>query len=80
MINLWKLQVWLQSTTKLVDCEVAIYSDIVPDPSVEVIASGIQKLQSCNAEVMIALGGGSSIDGAKAMREYAKKLLEEFPL
>ncbi|ABS34264.1 iron-containing alcohol dehydrogenase [Clostridium botulinum] len=69
---------------KLVDCEVAIYSDIVPDPSVEVIASGIQKLQSCNAEVMIALGGGSSIDGAKAMREYAKKItggvstIEEF--
>ncbi len=62
----------------------AIYSDIVPDPSVEVIASGIQKLQSCNAEVMIALGGGSSIDGAKAMREYAKKItggvstIEEF--
>ncbi|ACO84529.1 MULTISPECIES: 1-propanol dehydrogenase PduQ [Clostridium] len=69
---------------KLVDCKVAIYSDIVPDPSVEVIASGIQKLQSCNAEIMIALGGGSSIDGAKAMREYAKKItggvstIEEF--
>ncbi|EJO5347090.1 iron-containing alcohol dehydrogenase [Clostridium botulinum] len=69
---------------KLVDCEVAIYSDIVPDPSVEVIAAGIQKLQSCNAKVMIALGGGSSIDGAKAMKEYAKKItggvstIEEF--
>lgn len=69
---------------KLVDCEVAIYSDIVPDPSVEVIASGIQKLQSCNAEIIIALGGGSSIDGAKAIREYAKKVtggvssIEEF--
>lgn len=69
---------------KLVDCEVAIYSDIIPDPSVEVIASGIQKLQGCNAEIMIALGGGSSIDGAKAIREYAKKVtggvssIEEF--
>lgn len=69
---------------KLDDCQVAIYSDIVPDPSVEVIAAGIQKLKSCNAEVMIALGGGSSIDGAKAMREYAKQItggisaIEEF--
>ncbi|KZL90902.1 1-propanol dehydrogenase PduQ [Clostridium magnum] len=69
---------------KLVDCEVAIYSDIVPDPSVEVIASGIQKLQGCNAEIMIALGGGSSIDGAKAIKEYSKKVtggvssIEEF--
>ncbi|WPC41594.1 1-propanol dehydrogenase PduQ [Clostridium sp. JS66] len=59
---------------KLVDCEVAVYSDIVPDPSVEIIASGIQKLQGCNAEIIIALGGGSSIDGAKAIREYAKKV------
>ncbi|WP_251862339.1 1-propanol dehydrogenase PduQ [Clostridium sp. Marseille-Q2269] len=69
---------------KLVDCEVAIYSDIVPDPSVEVIAAGIQKLQSCNAEIIVALGGGSSIDGAKAIKDYAKKItggtstIEEF--
>ncbi|AYE35154.1 1-propanol dehydrogenase PduQ [Clostridium septicum] len=59
---------------KLVDCEVAIYSDIVPDPSLEIVAAGIQKLKSCNAEILIALGGGSSIDGAKAIREYAKKV------
>ncbi|WP_346896344.1 1-propanol dehydrogenase PduQ [Clostridium sp. UBA7503] len=69
---------------KLVDCQVAVFSDIIPDPSVEVIAEGIQKLQNCDAQVMIALGGGSSIDGAKAMREYAKKItggvscIEEF--
>ncbi|NEU04424.1 MULTISPECIES: 1-propanol dehydrogenase PduQ [Clostridium] len=69
---------------KLDNCEVAIYSDIVPDPSLEVVAAGIQKLQSCNAQVLIALGGGSSIDGAKAIREYAKKVtggvcsIEEF--
>jgi alcohol dehydrogenase class IV len=61
---------------KLVDCEVEVFSDIVPDPSVEIIAAGIQKLQSCNAQVMIALGGGSSIDGAKAIREYAKKITD----
>ncbi len=69
---------------KLVNCEVAIYSDIVPDPSVEIVAAGIKKLQSCNAQVMIALGGGSSIDGAKAIKEYAKRItggvssIEEF--
>lgn len=69
---------------KLVNCEVAIYSDIVPDPSVEVVAAGIKKLQSCNAEIIVALGGGSSIDGAKAIKEYAKRItggvssIEEF--
>lgn len=60
---------------KLVDCEVTIFSDIVPDPSVEIIAAGIQTLQACGAKIMIALGGGSSIDAAKAIREYSKKLL-----
>lgn len=59
---------------KLVDCEVCVFSDIVPDPSVEIIAQGIQALQQCNAQIMIALGGGSSIDGAKAIREFAKNL------
>ncbi|MCD3351151.1 iron-containing alcohol dehydrogenase [Clostridium botulinum D/C] len=64
----------LKVQQKLDNCKVAIYSDIVPDPSVEVIAAGIQKLQSCNSEVIIALGGGSAIDGAKAIREYVKKI------
>lgn len=59
---------------KLTDCEFAIFSDVVPDPSVEVIAAGIQKLKESGAEIMIALGGGSSIDSAKAIKEYAKKL------
>lgn len=59
---------------KLVNCEVAIFSGIVPDPTVEIIAEGIQKLQRCNSEVIIALGGGSSIDGAKAIREYYNEL------
>ena len=69
---------------KLVDCETYIYSDIVPDPSLEIVAAGIQKLQSSKAQILIALGGGSSIDGAKAIREYAKKVsggvssIEEF--
>lgn len=60
---------------KLDNCQSFIFSDIVPDPSVEIIAAGIQVLRECKAEVMIALGGGSSIDGAKAVREYAKQTL-----
>ncbi|MDR5587126.1 MULTISPECIES: 1-propanol dehydrogenase PduQ [Clostridium] len=60
---------------KLVDCQVTIFSDIIPDPPVEIIAAGIQTLQVCNAQIMIALGGGSSIDAAKAIREYSKQIL-----
>ncbi|WP_300382321.1 1-propanol dehydrogenase PduQ [Clostridium sp.] len=60
---------------KLVNCEVTIFSDIVPDPSVEIIAAGIQELKACGARTIIAIGGGSSIDAAKAIREYSRKLL-----
>ncbi len=58
---------------KLVDCEVTVFSDIVPDPSVEIIAAGIQVLQCCDAQIMIALGGGSSIDATKAIREFSRQ-------
>lgn len=61
-------------TEKLVDCQVSIFSDVVPDPTMEVIAGGIIALQSFNAQIMIALGGGSSIDAAKAIREYSKQI------
>ncbi|NFE58546.1 iron-containing alcohol dehydrogenase [Clostridium botulinum] len=60
---------------KLVDCQVTVFSEIVPDPPVEIIAAGIQTLQNCNAQIIIALGGGSSIDAAKAIREYSKQIL-----
>ncbi|WP_061342878.1 1-propanol dehydrogenase PduQ [Clostridium botulinum] len=60
---------------KLVDCQVTVFSEIVPDPTVEIIAAGIQTLQNCNAQIIIALGGGSSIDAAKAIREYSKQIL-----
>ncbi|NFG26967.1 iron-containing alcohol dehydrogenase [Clostridium botulinum] len=60
---------------KLVDCQVTVFSEIVPDPPIEIIAAGIQTLQNCNAQIIIALGGGSSIDAAKAIREYSKQIL-----
>ncbi|SHJ23221.1 Alcohol dehydrogenase, class IV [Clostridium cavendishii DSM 21758] len=62
---------------KLVNCEVTVFSDIVPDPTVEIVAAGIQKLQAFNAQIMIALGGGSSIDAAKGIREYSKQFLSD---
>lgn len=63
---------------KLVDCEVTIFSDVIPDPPVEIIAAGMLKLKECNAEIMIALGGGSAIDAAKAIRQFSRssKLME----
>lgn len=54
-------------------CEVFIFSKIVPDPPIEIVAEGIDFLNKCNAQVMIAVGGGSAIDAAKAIRELAKR-------
>lgn len=62
---------------KLNNCNVSIFSDIVPDPSVQIVALGVKKLKELNADIIIALGGGSSIDGAKAIREYYNNLFKE---
>lgn len=56
------------------NCEVTVFSDVVPDPTIEVVAAGVSCLQQCSAEVMIAVGGGSSIDAAKAIREVADRI------
>lgn len=61
-------------TSRLKDCQVTVFSDVVPDPPVEIIAAGMLKLKQCEADVMIALGGGSSIDAAKAIRDFARRL------
>ncbi|WP_415931050.1 1-propanol dehydrogenase PduQ [Zhenpiania hominis] len=59
---------------RLASCQVFVFSDIVPDPPVEVVADGIKCLAECKAEVMIARGGGSAIDAAKAIRELARQM------
>ena len=59
---------------RLASCQVFVFSDIVPDPPVEVVADGIKCLAECKAEVMIAIGGGSAIDAAKAIRELARQM------
>ena len=46
--------------------QVHIFSEIQPDPPVELIAKALDFLLSVGADTVIALGGGSSIDAAKA--------------
>lgn len=58
----------------LLDCEVTVFSDVVPDPPIEVVAAGVQCFQQCQPEVMIAVGGGSVIDAAKAIRVVAGRI------
>ena len=55
-------------------CRVSVFSRVVPDPPIEIVSEGIKQLSECSADVMIAVGGGSSIDAAKAIRELAGRL------
>ncbi|MBU3153293.1 1-propanol dehydrogenase PduQ [Clostridium estertheticum] len=54
--------------------EYIVFSDIVPDPSVEIVAKGIEVMMKFNPDVVIALGGGSAIDAAKAICDFNLKL------
>lgn len=48
-----------------VHCE--IFSDVEADPSFETVTKGLELMNSFKPDVIIALGGGSSIDAAKGM-------------
>ena len=46
---------------------VEVYSDVMPDPDFEVVLAGVEKLKAFKADAVLAVGGGSSIDCAKAI-------------
>ena len=56
-------------------CEVTVFDGVVPDPPIEVVAAGVDAFAECQAETVIAVGGGSTIDAAKAIRAIAKNVL-----
>ena len=58
-------------TAHLSGCKVTVFDQVVPDPPIEVVSAGVQALQSSRAAVIVALGGGSSLDTAKAIRAVA---------
>ncbi len=44
-----------------------IYSDIKPNPTIQNVQDGVEALKKSQADCIIAIGGGSSMDTAKAM-------------
>lgn len=44
-----------------------IYSDIKPNPTIENVQNGVKALKEAGADYLIAIGGGSSMDTAKAI-------------
>ncbi|MFC5409793.1 iron-containing alcohol dehydrogenase [Larkinella bovis] len=46
---------------------VAVFSGVQPDPTVQNVLEGLAELTNHGADVVVAVGGGSPIDAAKAM-------------
>ena len=44
-----------------------VYSDIKPNPTIENVQNGVAAFKACGADAIIAIGGGSSMDTAKAI-------------
>lgn len=64
---------YLTSRMDRLGIDYKIYSDITPDPSIELVARGISALAEYAPDMVIGLGGGSAIDASKAMIYFAKK-------
>lgn len=45
----------------------ALYSDIKPNPTIQNVQTGVSAFQAAGADYIIAIGGGSSMDTAKAV-------------
>ena len=52
--------------------QVEIFHEVKPDPTVELAAEGTARLRSFGPDLIVALGGGSAMDCAKAMSFFAK--------
>ncbi|PTO39693.1 lactaldehyde reductase [Enterococcus mundtii] len=67
--ELHKIGVVAKVTTLLAEAEIAyeIYDGIVPNPTIENVKEGVAFVQAAKADVILAIGGGSPIDTAKAI-------------
>lgn len=57
--------------------EIKVFDEVEPNPTIEVIESGIKEYFMFNPEVIIALGGGSPIDACKGIIYFSYKIQKE---
>lgn len=67
--DLIKYNVTKKVTDLLDEARIAyeIYSDIKPNPTIQNVQSGVEAFKASGADVIVAIGGGSSMDTAKAI-------------
>lgn len=61
-------------TEQLSKCEYQVFSDIVPDPPMELVVKGVEAVTSFRPDIVLAVGGGSAIDAAKAIMQFSKEI------
>ena len=49
---------------------VRVFADVVPEPDESVVRAGVEVLERVRPDVVVAVGGGSVLDAAKAMRLF----------
>ena len=60
--------------------QVQVFDGVEPDPSIETVMRGAQAMRDFEPDLIVALGGGSPMDAAKAMwvfYEYPEKTFED---
>ncbi len=67
--DLIKFGITAKVTDLLDEAKIAysVFSDIKPNPTVENVQSGVEAFKASNADCIVAIGGGSSMDTAKAI-------------
>ncbi len=64
---------WAQKIAEATQAEaVEMFDNVRPDPTVELAAEGTGKLKAFGPDLIVALGGGSAMDLAKAMAFFGK--------
>ena len=64
----------IRETIKLsgINSDIDVFEDTIPEPTVESIKLGVEKVKNGNYDCIIALGGGSPMDSAKAISILGK--------
>lgn len=54
-----------------------VFDEVKPEPPIDIVASGIVHLRQDQPDAIIAIGGGSVIDAAKAVIYYTKEMTKD---
>ncbi|MFT4050609.1 MAG: iron-containing alcohol dehydrogenase, partial [Solirubrobacterales bacterium] len=63
-----------RDVTRRLGSRVTVFDEVEPNPTVALIGKGTACYLATEPEVVVALGGGSPIDAAKAMHQAATKV------